>query len=592
MAQDQLTPKRRPPRAGIMRRHVPAPGRRRVVLCTALLAASLGGAAHASGTAPGAAPGAASEGSAVAGRTAAARAADSFNVLDHGLVADCKTSNTPALAALLARAAAASAASGGQSEVVFPAAGACYGFASVVPIPAGVRITGLGRPTLSALGSTGALFSMANVGNVAVVGLRLDSRSGVHPTIAMPITISGATGGVLIEDVELVSPTGEIHVADSHGVTISRPVVNGSRLHGVLFSGVRDSEVVGGRFQDEVGFGVVLTDGSHRNLVQGNQTTANGIELIGVTQDSYENRIIGNHAEGTGDNCISITGYDNVVLGNVVKGCQGNGIEVFGERNLVIGNSAHNNARGHAANSGWCAGIAIQGGFGGVAQYNVVSGNIVDDDQMPPTQLYGIWLGKPPYRAWAANQAVAAGAFRSSGAHLYKATTAGTTASTAPNWLDTASDGAVTWQRVRGLTAGTALSDHNEIAGNVVARYGVAPYSDNSGGSQNGRADRSAAAPAAGGGVRQALTGTAYAVPADAGLVRFVQAGVVASQTVTLPSTAADGQAIQFVNYAGTVRALAFKPAVNGWPNGSALAANTGLRVRWDETAAAWQREQ
>ena len=47
-----------------------------------------------------------------------------FNVLNYGLVADCKTSNTAVLAALLARAAATSAASGGQSEVVFPAGSA------------------------------------------------------------------------------------------------------------------------------------------------------------------------------------------------------------------------------------------------------------------------------------------------------------------------------------------------------------------------------------------------------------------------------------------------------------------------------------
>ncbi len=569
------------------------------VLQAALLAALLGRPAlcatpdpSVSGAVPMAAEGA------PAGRTAAARAADRFNVLDHGLVADCMTSNTAALAALLDRAAAASAASGGQSEVVFPAAGACYGFSSAIAVPAGVRITGLGRPTLSALGRTGALFSISHVGNVAMAGLRLDSRSGVHPAIAMPITITGATGGILIEDVELVGPTGEIHVADSYGVTISRPVVVGSLLHGVLFSGVHDSEVVGGRFQNEVGFGVILTDGSHRNLVQGNQTTANGIELIGVTEDSYENRIIGNHAEGTGDNCISITGYKNIVLGNVAKGCKGNGIEVFGDRNIVIGNSAHDNAQGHAVNSGWCAGIAIQGGFGGVAQYNVVSGNIVDDDQEPPTQLYGIWLGRPPYRAWAAGQAVTAGAFRHSGRHLYKAAMSGITASTAPDGRGTASDGAVTWRWVRALTAGTALSDHNEISGNMVVRYGIAGYLDNSGG-HNGRADGAAPMRAAGastdGGaasVRQDLTGTAYAVPADAGLVRFVQTRAVARQTVTLPAATADGQAIQFVNYAGPIRSLAFRPAVNGWSNGEGLAAHTGLRVRWDATAAGWQREQ
>ncbi len=576
----------------LMRRQVFVSRSKVMALLAALLGKSALCAAYDPTAASGAVPGAALEGS------AAPRAADRFNVLDHGLVADCKTSNSAALAALLARAAAASVASGGQSEVVFPAAGACYGFSSVVPVPAGVRITGLGRPTLSALGSTGALFSVSHVGNVAMAGLRLDSRSGAHPAIAMPITITGATGGILIEDVELANPTGEIHVTGSTGVTISRPVVVGSLLHGVLFSGVQDSKVVDGRFQNEVGFGVILKDGSHRNLIQGNETTANGIELVGVTEDSYENRIIGNHAEGTGDNCISISGYKNIVLGNVAKGCRGNGIEVFGDRNVVVGNSARDNAKGHAVNSGWCAGIAIQSGFGGVAQYNVVSNNTVDDDQASPTQLYGIWLGKPLYSAWAARQAVKVGTFRYSDRHLLKAAVSGTTASTVPDGLDTASDGGVTWQRVRDLAAGTPLADHNEISGNMIARYGTARYADNSGGSHNGQAEE-AALPATGAladdrgvGSRQVLTGAAYTVPADAGLVRFVQASAVASQTVTLPAATADGQAIQFVNHAGPVRALAFRPAVNGWPNGSSLAANTGLRVRWDAKAAAWQQER
>jgi|GEM_PF-3060151 len=93
-------------------------------------------------------------------------------------------------------------------------------------------------------------------------------------------------------------------------------------------------------------------------------------------------------------------------------------------------------------------------------------------------------------------------------------------------------------------------------------------------------------------GVRYALTGAAYTVPANTSLMRFTQTATVASQTVTLPTASGDGHVIQFVNYAGAVTALTFSPAVTGWTNGSALAANTGLRIRWDATAAAWQREQ
>jgi hypothetical protein len=93
-------------------------------------------------------------------------------------------------------------------------------------------------------------------------------------------------------------------------------------------------------------------------------------------------------------------------------------------------------------------------------------------------------------------------------------------------------------------------------------------------------------------GVRQTLTGTAYTVPANTSLVRFTQTGTIAAQTITLPTALADGQPIQFVNYAGSITALTFSPAINGWANGTALGANTGLRVRWDATSAAWYREQ
>jgi hypothetical protein len=98
-----------------------------------------------------------------------------------------------------------------------------------------------------------------------------------------------------------------------------------------------------------------------------------------------------------------------------------------------------------------------------------------------------------------------------------------------------------------------------------------------------------------GSGVRMALTGSAYSVPANTSLVRFTQTGTVASQTITLPTPLADGQPIQFVNQgAGAVTALTFSPAVQGWTNGSQLSAGpgVGIRIRWDATASAWYREQ
>ncbi|MBV8474083.1 MAG: hypothetical protein JO107_14790 [Hyphomicrobiales bacterium] len=92
--------------------------------------------------------------------------------------------------------------------------------------------------------------------------------------------------------------------------------------------------------------------------------------------------------------------------------------------------------------------------------------------------------------------------------------------------------------------------------------------------------------------VRYTLTTSGYTVPANTDCIRFTQSSTLASATVTLPTAFADGQPIQFVNYAGAITALTFSPSVNGWTNGSAMAANTGLRIRWDATASAWYREQ
>lgn len=93
-------------------------------------------------------------------------------------------------------------------------------------------------------------------------------------------------------------------------------------------------------------------------------------------------------------------------------------------------------------------------------------------------------------------------------------------------------------------------------------------------------------------GVRIALSGTAYTVPAGTDLVRMTNTAAVASQTITLPAAISDGQPLQFVSYAGGVTALTFSPAVQGWTNGSTFAANTGARIRWDSASSTWQREQ
>lgn len=99
------------------------------------------------------------------------------------------------------------------------------------------------------------------------------------------------------------------------------------------------------------------------------------------------------------------------------------------------------------------------------------------------------------------------------------------------------------------------------------------------------------AQPVSGAPVRVNL-GATHTVPSGTSLVRFVQTGAVAASTITLPSSPQDGDAIQFVMYGGSVLALTFSPAVDGWGNGTLFAARSGARIRWDQADATWHREQ
>jgi hypothetical protein len=91
-------------------------------------------------------------------------------------------------------------------------------------------------------------------------------------------------------------------------------------------------------------------------------------------------------------------------------------------------------------------------------------------------------------------------------------------------------------------------------------------------------------------GVRVVLAGS-YMVPANTSLVRFVPSAATTS-TIALPSVSQDGFSLQLVNESAFAITTTFSPAVTGWTNGSAFAATSGVRIRWDATAAGWFREQ
>lgn len=139
-----------------------------------------------------------------------------------------------------------------------------------------------------------------------------------------------------------------------------------------------------------------------------------------------------------------------------------------------------------------------------------------------------------------------------------------------------------------GLQPGLAFY-HDYNYGDMIYLGGVRLRA--SAGSLQASNDRSNWAPIYTGAIARVALGSAYTVPVNVGVMRFVQTAAVPAATVTLRAATGDGDAIQLTNYAGAVNALSFSPAVGGWTNGAALSANTGLRIRWDAVLSVWQRE-
>lgn len=195
-------------------------------------------------------------------------------------------------------------------------------------------------------------------------------------------------------------------------------------------------------------FGVRMNNCTDNAITDNYTITGTGIELIGLQAFASNNVIMRNIAQLTGDNGISISGMHNTVVGNI---CQNNGragIWVWGSFNTVTGNICKNNMQ----DGGQWAGIGTSANFGGTGQFNVITGNVLDDDQPAPTQGNSIRFSGTAYVDWAAGQTIdtsSGSVYRVSGLKIYIATTSGTTGATAPTHdSGTVSDGGVSWRYV------------------------------------------------------------------------------------------------------------------------------------------------
>jgi parallel beta-helix repeat protein len=341
-------------------------------------------------------------------------------------------------------------------------------------------IFGEGRPTIKATVG-GRIFRLNALTGVSLKGLVFDGNKG-NVTAASVLLLQNATN-CLIEDCDFLNDSGSLFVS---ATSTSNRFVRCRFLDGagtaldLTGSGCAHNSVLDCEFQRNTGFGVRMSSGANRNLVQGCRTISNGIELVGLTYQTWGNRIIGNHAEGCGDNGISISGYQNTVVGNTCRGNKYTGLYLYGRENTATGNSCINNGQAHnpaflyydAANVTNYAGLTLGGGWGAVAHNNAVAGNFCDDDQSTPTQFYGIRLNSAAYNAWVTATVYATGVFVRSGSHIYLASVGGTSGATAPTHTSgSTSDGGVTWEYAGPLAGGTAEAYGNVVSGNRVYRF-------------------------------------------------------------------------------------------------------------------------
>ena len=338
-------------------------------------------------------------------------------------------------------------------------------------IPGGVELRGVyGQTTITVVGE-GALICGGN--RITMRGIAFSG--GVNC-----VRLNGMSGC----EFERCSVTGSAEhgfYCDGSRNAFLRCTLEGCGLAGIALTtpGASRNRVVDCDGGQNGSFVIWVSFGANRNLLKGNYTEGgNPAELIGITRHCWGNRVIGNSAQDTLDNGISVTGYRNTVIGNVCQLNANHGIGVYGERNTIIGNICRNN--GHANLSAPplpYAGITCTPAFGGLARKNIIKGNVCDDDQPLKTQHYGVKVTTNSHIPWQPGAPVDAGrAYCFNGLVLYFSNQVGTTGTIPPTHTSgTASDGGVSWTFVEeypaNLDGWDNEIDDNQCNGNLVGPW-------------------------------------------------------------------------------------------------------------------------
>ena len=148
------------------------------------------------------------------------------------------------------------------------------------------------------------------------------------------LTICAASG----EDMpEVYGDNGAVFLIIADGVTLEGFMVTSEWGIGIaLHDNASNNRVIGNYVSAYNNTGIDVIDGSHDNLIKGNEVVDSeiGIELV----DAHDNDVVGNEVSGSSETGIALAdgADDNEVIGNDVSGSDDFGIKVEGSSNSLI----------------------------------------------------------------------------------------------------------------------------------------------------------------------------------------------------------------------------------------------------------------
>lgn len=396
-------------------------------------------------------------------RSLAAHLANEIWAINQGVTFNGVTDDKAALQAAMTLAAAA-----GKTLRLSPGTIRITG---TLTCPTGLTMIYTGDPDdcLIDFGYTGTaqdMIKVLNVSDVWLEGFSLNAHQSATLVNGNCLDVTGSTNVTLRRLYLYNSPDEGMYISGSTKVSFIDGLVTGSQSSGIYILGASsDITIENIDVTSNLGFGIFCDNASHLYL-RHNRCTTSMLELIGIRYNCSHGEIIGNHAVGTGDNGISITGQYFTATDNICHNNYNSGIWVYGHSNTVTGNICYNNGQ-NGGGGGNYAGVRISAAFGGIASNNTVTGNVCFDNQTVRTQKWGIQLGNgSAYGSWITATVYAALTYVVNGANLYLTSAGGTSGATAPvHTSGTVSDGAVSWLYIN-TSVGAFQATHNQVGGN------------------------------------------------------------------------------------------------------------------------------